>query len=209
MVRPIKDIKRVTNALRLTGGRDPESPDEIKSNAPRVALTLGRAVSVQDFTALAKTYPGVLNVASGWAWDKRLQRASVVLWVVEDGGLDEAQLQSWLSGMAAENTPVEVRVATLVDSELTISIEVKADHPAQETRDAVLDVLANDETGLLSLRNVPIGGVIYRSAIVKAAHTVPGVASVASIRLDGVDMDWAVTAPAGSVRDFSDGITVA
>jgi hypothetical protein len=209
MVSPIKNIKRVHNALRLTGGRDPESPDEIKSNAPRVALTLGRAVSVQDFTALARTYPGVLNVASGWAWDKRLQRASVVLWLVEDGGLDEAQLQSWLSGMAAENTPIDTRIATLVASELTISIDVRADHPVQETRDAVLKVLAEDEKGLLSLRNVPIGGIIYRSAIVKAAHTIAGVASVASIRLDGVDMDWAVKAPAGTVRDFTDGITVA
>lgn len=209
MVRPVKGIKCLTNALQLTGGRDPESSDEIKSNAPSVALTLGRAVSVQDFTALARGYPGVLNVASGWAWDKRVQRATVTLWVVEDGGLDEAQLQSWLTGMAAEDTPVDVRVATLVDSELTISIDVKADHPSQETRDAVLDALANGETGLLSLRSVPIGGVIYRSAIVKAAHSVPGVASVASIRLDGVDMDWAVKSPAGTVRDFTDGITVA
>lgn len=209
MVRPIKNIKRITNALALTGGRDAESPEQIKSNAPQVALTLGRAVSVQDFTALARTYPGVLNVASAWAWDKRLQRASVLLWVVEDGGLDEAQLQSWLTGMAAENTPVNIRIATRVDSELSISIDVKDNYPTQETRDAVLEILANSDKGLLSLRNVPIGGVIYRSAIVKAIHSIIGVESVASIRLDGVDMDWAVKASSGSVRDFSDAITVA
>lgn len=209
MVKPVKGIKRVDNPLIATGGRDPEAPEDIKLNAPKAALTLGRAVSVQDFAALAKGYAGVLNVAAGWAWDTRLQRAVVTVWVVEDGGLDEARLQSWLVSMAAEDTPVAIRVAAAIARSLTLSVDVAEGHPADATRAAVLDRLTDDKTGLLAIRNVPIGGVIYRSALIKAVQTTTGVASVPALRIDSAEMDWAIKAPLGSYFDFSGRVTVA
>ncbi len=208
MVNPVKGVKRIDNALPLTGGADAEPPEEIRTNAPKSALTLGRAVSVQDFAALARTFPGVLNVAAGWAWDRRRQRAVVKLWVVEDGGLDADALAVWLRTMAAEDTPVAVRTAEPVDRALTVSLAIAAGHPGPETRDAVLSRLADPETGFLALRRVPIGGVLYRSALIEAIQRTQGVAAVTALRLDGVEMDWAVKAPLGRYFDFSEIITV-
>ena len=54
--------------------------------APRSALTLGRAVSLDDFEALARGFPGVVNAAAAWAFDGRLQRATVKVWIISDGG---------------------------------------------------------------------------------------------------------------------------
>jgi hypothetical protein len=209
MVKPVRGIKRVDNPLAVTGGKNAESREDIRTNAPKVALTLGRAVSVQDFAALARTFPGVLNVAAGWAWDTTLQRAVVTIWVAEDGGLDQEELQSWLVSMAADETPVAVRIADGIAHSLTLSIDVLADHPAEETRAAVLDRLTDPETGLLAIRNVPIGGVIYRSAIIKAVQTTEGVASVLSLRYDNAEMDWAIKADVGEYPDFTNTVTVA
>lgn len=207
--RPIKGLGKVMNPLSATGGADAEASDQIRTNAPSTVLALGRAVSVQDFTALARTYPGVLNVASGWAWHPQRQRAVVTIWVAEDGGLDQQELQSWLIGMAATDTPVVVELATPIPHSLTVSLDIEPDHPKDDTQSAALATLADPETGLLALGNVPIGGVLYRSAIVKALQVLPGVASVSALMLNGAEMDWAFRVSAGSYADFSNAITVA
>ena len=207
--RPIKGLGRVVNPVACVGGADAEKAEDIRSNAPATVLTLGRAVSMQDFTALARTFPGVLNVASGWAWHPERQRAVVTLWVAENGALDLLELQSWLRGMAATDTPLAIEIATPISRSLAVSIAVDAAHRSEDVHAAARSALADPMTGLLATRQVPIGGVIYRSAIVKAVQTVPGVASVPSIMLDGVEMAWAVKAKAGTYADFTDSITVA
>ena len=73
----------------------------------------------------------------------------------------------------------------------------------------MLDRLTDPETGLLAIRNVPIGGVIYRSAIIKAVQTTEGVASVPSLRYDNAEMEWAIKADVGDYPDFTNTVTVA
>ena len=67
----------MVNPLPARGGADAESGAALRVAAPRSALTLGRAVSLDDFEALARGFPGVVNAAAAWAFDGRLQRATV------------------------------------------------------------------------------------------------------------------------------------
>lgn len=48
------------NSTAMTGGSDPETNDQIRANAPAAFATQQRAVSTQDFAALALNVPGVL-----------------------------------------------------------------------------------------------------------------------------------------------------
>ena len=53
-----------------TGGADPETSDSIRINAPRALRTMNRAVTLQDFSDLATSVPGVAKanaVASIWS----------------------------------------------------------------------------------------------------------------------------------------------
>jgi len=204
--KPIKGLAQVNNPLSLTGGADAEVASEIRRNAPATVLTLGRAVSMQDFTALASSFPGVLNVTSGWGWHPDRQRAVVMIWVAEEGALDESKLRDWLLGMAAEETPIEIVVATPDTRSLTLSIAVNDAFVADDVRTEVHTKLVE---GILSIQNVPIGGVIYRSALVKEIQTVPGVESVPSIMVDALEMEWAIKVSAGTYLDFADSVTVA
>jgi len=111
--------------------------------------------------------------------------------------------------MAVTDTLLAIEIATPISRSLAVSVTVDAAHRSEDVLAATRSALADPKTGLLATRRVPIGGVIYRSAIVKAVQTTQGVASVPSILLDGAAMAWAVKSKAGTYADFTDSITVA
>ncbi|MEM9332142.1 MAG: baseplate J/gp47 family protein [Pseudomonadota bacterium] len=204
-IKPPKGLKRTSNPIPATGGADAEAIEDIRKNAPAKVLAFGRAVSVQDFQALAAGFPGVINTAAGWAWHNRRQRAVVTIWVISDGGLDFDALTEWLTGMAAEGTPVEVKLAEGIAKTLTASVLALPDHNSAAVKDAVKARLL-DET--LAFNAMPIGGVLYRSQLVKEIQTVPGVSSVPSLRVDGAELEWALKVSAGTYLDFQERVSV-
>lgn len=202
VARPFMGLKSVLGPLPATGGKDAESLDDLATNAPAAALTLGRAVSVQDFAALARSFAGVLNVSAGWAWDPLRQRAIVSLRFIGDGSVDTTALETWLAAQAAPDLPIRAEPATPDPASLTLSLEIDPKYNSEDTRLAVEAALTDPETGLLAPANITIGGTLFRSPIIKAAQTVPGVAAVTSLRLDGVEMDWAKSVETGHYPEF-------
>ena len=108
---PVRGLASVRAPLPAVGGADAETAEELRTEAPKSALTLGRAVSLADFEALARGYPGVLNVSAGWGWDSRRQRAAVKLWIIADGGDPGADLVNWLAAQAAIGLSISVEAA--------------------------------------------------------------------------------------------------
>ena len=203
-----KGLKAVYGATRAKGGRDIESPESIKAHASSSVLTLGRAVSIQDFDALTRSYTGVLSVSSGWAWDPRKQRAVVKIWVIDDGDIDYQTLKTWLSSMSAPDTPVVVAAATPLVRDLTINISYSSKVPKEVTREAISQLLHDKTYGLLSKNKIGIHKVLYRSELVKRLQELEGVDAVTSVRFDGSEMEWAIQAPAGHYFNFLDSTTV-
>ena len=60
-------LRAVLNPVAVTGGADPDPPDQIRHYAPRSVLAFGRAVSVFDYEALAAQAPGVTRARAVWA----------------------------------------------------------------------------------------------------------------------------------------------
>jgi hypothetical protein len=65
MDRPL-GVSGVTNPEPATGGQDPQSIDDIRSNAPQTVLTLGRAVSITDYQNYASTFAGIAKAYAIW-----------------------------------------------------------------------------------------------------------------------------------------------
>ena len=63
--RPL-GVSGVTNPLGATGGQDPQSVDDIRTNAPLSVLTLGRAVSITDYQNFAATFAGIAKAYAIW-----------------------------------------------------------------------------------------------------------------------------------------------
>lgn len=209
IAKPFKGLLGVIGPLPATGGADAETADELRDTAPANALTLGRAVSLQDFEAMARGYAGVSNAAAAWAWDTRRQRASAKLWIITDGGDPSADLALFLSARAAPDLTVAVELAGIaVASNLSITLDYTAGHDPVVVRDALTTTLFDDKTGLLSPRNQIIGGALFRSALTHRLHQVAGVAGVPTLLLDGVAMAHGIAPGQGNWFNLQPSITV-
>jgi hypothetical protein len=65
MDRPL-GVSGVTNPQAATGGQDPDSIDDIRTNAPQSVVTLGRAVSITDYQNFANTFAGISQANAVW-----------------------------------------------------------------------------------------------------------------------------------------------
>jgi Baseplate J-like protein len=65
MDRPL-GVSGVTNPEAASGGQDPQSVDDIRTNAPQTVLTLGRAVSITDYQNYAATFAGISKAYASW-----------------------------------------------------------------------------------------------------------------------------------------------
>jgi hypothetical protein len=63
--RPL-GVKAVNNPVAASGGQDRESRDDARRNAPLTMLTLGRAVSIQDYTDFARSFAGISKALAIW-----------------------------------------------------------------------------------------------------------------------------------------------
>jgi len=207
LARPTKGLRRVRNPVAAGGGRDADRPQDLRRNAPTSSLTLGRAVSLLDFEALAYDF-GVRNARASWAWDEACQRAVVRLWFISDGGDVAQDLRAYLIGQADPNTPLEVSEAAAVASALVIDLEVAPRFDAATVEAEVIRVLTDPETGLLSLRNIPIGRALFRSRIFERVLSADGVTSVRAMSLDGRPAPVAIAADEGHYRDLVSGLRV-
>jgi hypothetical protein len=63
--RPL-GVSGVINPEPATGGQDPQSITDVRSNAPLSVLTLGRAVSITDYQNYAATFAGIAKAHAIW-----------------------------------------------------------------------------------------------------------------------------------------------
>jgi hypothetical protein len=63
--RPL-GVGGVNNPMAATGGQDPQSVDNIRSDAPLSVLTLGRAVSITDYQNYASSFAGIAKAHGLW-----------------------------------------------------------------------------------------------------------------------------------------------
>jgi hypothetical protein len=205
----VKGLASVSGPRPARGGADAEPAEELRQSAPAGALTLGRAVSLADFEALARSYAGVVNAASAWAWDERRQRAAVKLWIIADGGDPSAGLAVWLAARAAPDLEIAVEEAgTAPFTTLSITLSYAEGYDPNLVRTQARSALFDRETGPLAPARQRIGGVLFRSALTHRLHRVTGVASVVSVLLDGLAMPHAVAAGQGNWLDLEPGTTV-
>jgi hypothetical protein len=63
--RPL-GVTGASNPSPATGGQDPETTDQARSNAPLTVLTLERAVSIRDYRDFARAFAGVAKAHALW-----------------------------------------------------------------------------------------------------------------------------------------------
>jgi predicted phage baseplate assembly protein len=87
--RPL-GVKGVINPKDATGAMDPESIDDARLNAPITVLTLGRAVSLEDYEDFARGFAGVAKALATWTWDGQTRRVFLTVAGAEGATIDSS-----------------------------------------------------------------------------------------------------------------------
>jgi hypothetical protein len=173
-------LRAVLNPVAVSGGADPDPPQEIKHYAPRSVLTFGRAVSVFDYAALAAQTPGVTRARAVWAWDDARQRSLVTVYVGDDSGAQQAA-RTALSAASDPNRPIVVKQATPIAVSLALTLVVVPGMDPDLISAAVTTALTDTETGLFGSWNLDIGQPVFDSQIEAAVLAVQGAIALTAV----------------------------
>jgi hypothetical protein len=174
--QPQANLASIQNPVAVGGGADPQSPDDVRANAPASVFTFGRAISAVDYEVVARQAPGVARATAYWTFDGAQQRTLVTVYVGDDDAAVTAATSA-LAGSDDPNRPVSVLAATPVELGLSCTLVVSADRQATDVVAAATAAVADTGDGLFSPSGMGIGQRLYRSAV-DAALSVPGVVAV-------------------------------
>lgn len=183
-------IRWVRNPLPAIGGRAPESMEEVRQAAPYAYRRQERAVTTEDYAAVARRFPDVQRAAATFRWNGHGH--TVFVTVDRFGGRAvtpefEASLITFLDGYRMAGYDLEIDGPIPIALEIGLFICAEPDHFASEVKRAVLIELSaarhrNGRMGFFHPDNFTFADPIYLSALYARVMAVPGVASVKATR---------------------------
>lgn len=156
----------------MTGGTDPESNDQIRVNAPASFTTVGRAVSLPDFVAIAQNVTGVTAATAVAA-----HSTSVAIYAMGNNNqpastlLQEAIIDAF-EGNTLAGVTVTTAAPTLVPIDMTIQLNVANSFSSAQVLSSAKSAL----NAMLSSPNTYFGQLITVGAIYGTLLAIPGVA---------------------------------
>ncbi len=165
---------KITNPEQATGGAEKESIDHAVSHAPGVFRTLKRAVTKEDYEALALDFKGVGKVraeAAGWN--------TVSLFIApENGGqisdMLRANLLAYFENLRPVTTLIEINDVTYV--KIYVAAKVGIDRYYDQKN--MIEKVKSAAGELLAFRNVDFKMPVYLSKFYEAIQEIEGVSYV-------------------------------
>jgi predicted phage baseplate assembly protein len=183
MAKPVVGLKAVLGPVSAGGGADAEPAAALRALAPRSAVLLGRAISIDDMEAAALQTPGAVTARTDWTWDGVRQRPVVMAWIIGDTGVI-SNVAGRLRALTEPNTPINVVPAQPVFERLAIDLELDPQRVAETTLSYARTALLGPH-GWLMPAQLGIGQPLFRSQLIAALLTVRGVIGVRGLTLSG------------------------
>jgi len=204
LIDSVAGVQQVTNPQPTAGGADPESIDNIRINAPASVRTFGRAVSAEDYAALALTFPGIAKASSSWiSRDANLNSLAQPYVQLTVATTDETpivgtplarQLRSFLDKHRDPNVPLRILDFTPVFVDMAVTVDLLDQYPRQATFASVLAALnpglnPDGTPGYFAFQNLSFGQNLHLSEIYAVLQSVPGVSDSNITTLRRMDLD--------------------
>lgn len=204
-------VLTVWNPLPAQGGTDPEGLDQVRQLAPFAFRTQLRAVTTDDYAAVAETVPGVQRSVDRRRWAGSWYVHEVTVDALASGAGDDAvgpAVASLLEVRRMAGVDVEVTQPVFVPLLVGLFVCPAAGYLAADVERALLEVLSarplpGGATGLFHPDRFTFGQPLYVSDVVATAMAVPGVAWVdvtGFARLADPPSATAVNLAAGVIR---------
>src|SRR5262249_33234057 len=168
-------IASVRNPLPAAGGIDPESADSVRRNAPQAFRIQQRAVTADDYAAVAERHDGIQRAAATTRWTGSWYTQFIT--VDPQTGTDPAALKADLPGfvdryrMAGQD--VEFNDPQYVSLDIGMRVCVQPDYFRSDVKASLLDLFSNRELpdgrrGFFHPDNFSFGQTVYLSALYAA-----------------------------------------
>jgi predicted phage baseplate assembly protein len=186
----------ITNPSAATGGADRESIEHAVNHAPAVFRSLKRAVTAEDYKALALDFKGVGKVrAEKTNWN------TVTLYVAPEGGgyISDVLINNLLAYFEDKrplSTIVEIADVDYVKIYITAEVSIESYYSEEDISDKVREAVS----GLLEFDSVDFGQTIYLSKFYEALEAIEGVASVYISEFRRQDDEEGTIAESGKIQ---------
>ncbi len=181
---PQPGLASIQNPVAAGGGADPEPSSQMRQYAPLSVLTFGRAISGEDYEAIAASTPGVTRASAVWSFDPEAERTVVTVYVGDDQSAKNAA-QLALTSDADPNRPVNVLLATPVPLTIAMTLAVNPNYDLNAVAALAVTALTDPGVGLFGANKIGIGQAVYRSQIYAACLSVPGAVAVHNLSVTG------------------------
>jgi predicted phage baseplate assembly protein len=206
LIDSLPGLQKVTSPQPSSGGADAETVAQIRVNAPGSVRAFGRAVSAEDYAALALTYPGIVKAGAMWATRSpttlqafaqpyvQLTLATANRVPLAETPVVAAALRSFLDKRRDPNVPLRILDFTPVHVDVALTVDVDDRFPRQATLAEVQAALrpglnADGTPGYFAFERLQFGESIHLSAVYAAVHAVAGVREATITRLRRMDLD--------------------
>lgn len=162
---------QITNPDPATGGAERESIAHAVQHAPDVFRSLKRAVTAEDYKALALNFKGIGKVrAEATNWN------TVTLFVAPEGGGNvsdvlEANLLAYFEDKRHLSTIIEIADVDYVEIFVTAEVGVHSSYSQADIKEKVKQASGK----LLAFENVDFGKTIYLSKFYEKIEAIEGV----------------------------------
>lgn len=188
LIRPF--VLRVRNPLSAQGGCDPESADTVRLFAPESFRSQERAVTEDDYARMAERHPQVQRAAARLRWTGSWY--TVFVSIDRRGGLalDAAfrtEMLAHLDRYRLAGYDLELQEPAYVPLDIELAICVLPGFMAAAVEQSLLARLSNGldaqgQPAFFHPDHFSFGGSLALSALVEAAQSLVGVASVEVLR---------------------------
>jgi predicted phage baseplate assembly protein len=175
IVTSVTGLTGVKNPVAVIGGVDAEVPGTTKTNAPVSVLAFDRAISLDDFEAIALEV-GATRATAYYTWDKAKQKAVVTVYVGDD---DNAVAATKGALAAAVDPSISYTVLPFKRVQCSVAVVLRVDPKFDaSTLQAAVQSALLDPAGALFGTGAAIGDAIYESQIAAVCMSVRGVLEV-------------------------------
>lgn len=190
-------IVEVSNPMPARGGTEPESMEEVRQRAPNAFRWQERAVTPEDYVAVASRHPQVQGAAATVRWTGSWH--TIFLAVDRKGGGEitpefEMELIRFLDQYRMAGHDLEIENPHYVYLEIDMTVCIEPNHFRSQVGLALLrrfsrNMLPDGRLGVFHPDNFTFKQAVYLSPLYAAAQTVAGVASVNITKFQRLGMD--------------------
>jgi hypothetical protein len=176
-------ITGVGNLMPAKGGTDAESVEEVRLYAPQAFRTQKRAVSTDDYSAVAMLHPEVQKAETTLRWTGSWH--AMFITVDRKNGLKvddsfEAELVTFINCFRLAGHDIEIEPPVFVPLDIIMTVCVHEDYFTGQVKQSLLETfssgdLPNGMRGFFHPDNFTFGQPVYLSRVINAAMQVTGV----------------------------------